>query len=221
MRGLEQTCAAPATSDDACLSDFEGPKPFCTPYRSPDFCPLETSFSDLISKRTSFIKNHNIDEDGWWFHHLEDKLSASAYTAFNGDAGPQMYYCGELTSDAINTLPATSFVIRGTGLHSSNGIYIFPKGLDGGEELIRGLVMSFQDILVDLQRLDGFRGSVIIEQYIAGPDGNLPVEFKFHTFNGKISSINVVVNRGTPCGCWLEIDEDFNRLDQYGCFTPS
>lgn len=45
------------------------------------------------------------------------------------------------------------------------------------------------------------------------------MEFKFHMFNGKISSINVVVNRGTPCGCWLEMDEKFNRLDQYGCFT--
>lgn len=204
-----------------CPSDFDGPKPICTPFRSPEFCPLDISFPNLVSRRTQFIQANNIDQDGWWFHHLEDKVNAYAFAVSSGLATPQMYYCGALTPEAIEGLPSTSFVIRGTGLHSSNGVYIFPNGLDGGVEAIRGFTMTLADILTDLQTHGSFQGSVIIEEFIAGPDGNLPMEFKFHVFNGKISSINVVVNRGTPCGCWLEMDEEFARLDQYGCFTSA
>mmetsp|Transcript_18660 Transcript_18660/g.28348 ORF Transcript_18660/g.28348 Transcript_18660/m.28348 type:complete len:822 (+) Transcript_18660:94-2559(+) len=50
---------------------------------------------------------------------------------------------------------------------------------------------------------------------------SLPTEYKVHVFNDRIGSINIVHDRGCDCACWAEIDAEWNRLDQHGCFTPS
>jgi len=49
----------------------------------------------------------------------------------------------------------------------------------------------------------------------------LPTEYKVHVFNDQIGSINIVQDRGCDCACWAEVDAEWNRLDQHGCFTPS
>jgi hypothetical protein len=58
---------------------------------------------------------------------------------------------------------------------------------------------------------------VVVEEFIGGPGGDtLPTEYKFHMFNGVVGAISTVYNRGSECGCWAEVDEEWNRLDQYG-----
>lgn len=76
--------------------------------------------------------------------------------------------------------------------------------------------MSLEDIKTDLVQLGATK--LIIEEYIPGPGGGgLPTEYKFHVFPGEIiGSINVFSGRGTGCDCWAEMDENRNRLDQYG-----
>jgi hypothetical protein len=137
--------------------------------------------------------------------------------------------CGPLNEKAIASLDKSScsssrssFVIRSTGFHSSKGICIFSRGINGGVELIRGISMTLDDILLDLNMLSrkNAETSVIIEEYIPGPSGRLPTEYKFHVFNGVIGSINIVHNRGISCGCWAEVNDVGKRLDQFGCFTP-
>ena len=138
-----------------------------------------------------------------------------------------MYYCVPLNEKAIASLDKSSssrssFVIRSTGFHSSKGIYIFSRGINGGVELIRGISMTLDDILSDLNTLSrtNAQTSVIIEEYIPGPSGGLPTEYKFHVFTGVIGSIIIVDNRGTSYGCWAEFNDVGERLDQFGCFTP-
>ena len=91
------------------------------------------------------------------------------------------------------------FVVRATDLHSNYGIYVLPNGFNG-LEFIRGIDMSAQDVISDLTTLGAT--TVIIEEYV-GSEVSLPIEVKFHMFNGQVGSVNVVSNRGTECACTL------------------
>lgn len=45
--------------------------------------------------------------------------------------------------------------------------------------------------------------------------------FSLQYSDGKFGSVSAFYNRGTDCQCYLEVDDQWNRLDQYGCFVPS
>lgn len=194
--------------------------------RSPDFCSPDVSFPTLISTRTSIVGTSRVEleEDSWWFHHLDDKVAGYIYAAARGLNPPKIYFCSfdiQNGLDEFATEIAVSsgadfsdgFVVRATHLHSSKGIYALPHGF-GGIELIRGINMSLADIKTDLVTIGGTK--LVIEQYISGHDDLLPVEYKFHVLGGKVGAVNILFGRGTDCACWAEVDQDLKRLDQYG-----
>ena len=157
----------------------------------------------------------------YWFHHLEDKTAQYVFSATEGFRAPRIYFCTSDGPGGINdyTPTTTGFVIRATNLHSSHGIYVLPDGY-GSIELLNDKQMTLSDVKADLERLGAT--DILVEEYIPGfGDTRLPTEYKVHAFNGEIGSFNVVLNRGTDCACWAEVDENWNRLDQNGCFTPS
>lgn len=219
----------------------ESPSPLCTPYRSPDHCPADRSFPLLVQDREALVQKYYIDAanqeendlDGHWFQHLEDKGAAYAFTRNNSIPTPPIYCC---TDDAEQLdqcfgagngrgAPPNNFVIRAAGMHSTRGIYVFPEGF-GGKELISQKVMSLSDVEAELSTMQPIATKIIVEKFISGR-GNLsgpptlPTEFKFHVFNGKIGSISIFYNRGSDCPCYLEVDDDWERLDKHGCFVPS
>jgi hypothetical protein len=202
------------------------PSPLCTPYRSPDFCPLDESFPLLIQQRSRSIlaDPDAARSEGYFFQDLEDKIKAYIFSAGTAKVrAPQIYHCTSDVPDGLNGFnPPPSnegFVIRATDLHSSNGVYVFPNGF-GGIELLSNTNMNLADVQTSLATLNAEK--VIIEEYIeAEGTGTLPTEYKVHVFDGEIGSINIVHNRGGSCACWAEVDKDWNRLDQWGCFTPS
>jgi hypothetical protein len=229
-------CVAIPDNENTCE---QNPKPNCTPHRSPDHCPAEQSFPLLIRTREEKVKTYlqNIESnvtnnlDGNWFQFLEDKGVASAFTRSHNIPAPQIYCC----VDAINDLgdcfnatstsaPPTSFVIRASGLHSTMGIYVMPSGFQG-VELISNLNKTLEDILTELVAMVPSPTKIIVEEFIAGSGSGatatLPAEYKFHVFNGTVGSVSVFYNRGTDCGCYLEVDEYWNRHDKHGCFVPS
>eukprot|EP00545_Synedropsis_sp_CCMP1620_P013124 CAMPEP_0119003398 /NCGR_PEP_ID=MMETSP1176-20130426/535_1 /TAXON_ID=265551 /ORGANISM="Synedropsis recta cf, Strain CCMP1620" /LENGTH=1216 /DNA_ID=CAMNT_0006954997 /DNA_START=44 /DNA_END=3694 /DNA_ORIENTATION=+ len=203
------------------------PSPLCTPFRSPDFCPLEKSFPLLIKNRSLAViaNSQSLLDDGRFFQELENKIKGYIFSARVANVrAPKIYFC---TSDIPNGLSlfddsefATGFVIRATDKHSSDGIYVLPNGFNGPELLTGITSMSRVDVMAALSDLD--TREIIIEEFIEGQGtGELPTEYKVHVFNGEIGSINVVYNRGSTCACWAEVDTAWNRLDKYGCFTPS
>ena len=181
----------------------------------------------MIKQRTQFIKSNDVLSDGWWFQELENKIAGYFYAAKNGFNPPEMFLCSsDIPSglDGLDTMLATSststsdsgggFVIRVTNLHSSAGVYVFPYGFDD-VELIRGITMSIEDVKSDLVVIGATQ--FFVKEFIHGKARDkLPTEYKFHMFNGKVGSINVVYGSGTDCGCWAEIDTDGNRLDRFG-----
>ena len=49
-------------------------------------------------------------------------------------------------------------------------------------------------------------------------NGSPPTKYKIHVINCEIVAIDVVYNRvdGDNCACWAVVDEQWNRLDQFG-----
>eukprot|EP00545_Synedropsis_sp_CCMP1620_P004640 CAMPEP_0119006542 /NCGR_PEP_ID=MMETSP1176-20130426/2347_1 /TAXON_ID=265551 /ORGANISM="Synedropsis recta cf, Strain CCMP1620" /LENGTH=872 /DNA_ID=CAMNT_0006958459 /DNA_START=29 /DNA_END=2647 /DNA_ORIENTATION=- len=221
----------------------DNPKPHCTPFRSPDHCPADESFPLLVKDREDLVQKYYTDLEigdgndlgGHWFQHLEDKGAAYAFTRNNSVPTPPIYCCTD-DSEQLNRCfeagrgrgsPATNFVIRASGLHSTRGIYVFPDGFDG-VELISGKSMTIDDVEAELSTMEPIASKIIVEKFIDGrggaPSGSgpkLPTEFKFHVFNGKIGSVSIFYNRGGDCPCYLEVDDEWERLDKYGCFVPS
>lgn len=226
--------------EDQCKAS-SNPKPVCTPWVSIEYyCDADESFGSLIQRRTNFFKNYPNETltGGYWFHLLEDKSAAAIFSTENGFPTPQIYACLEMPSspeevsfdeallNRVSTLDA-GFVIKATSLHSSQSVYVLPSGLNG-IELISGLPMTLSDIRTELDKAGV--AQVLIEEYIPGAGGNsLPTEYKFHMFPNPdgvgepiVGGINVVYNRGArsgggeECGCWAEVDTDWNRLDANG-----
>jgi hypothetical protein len=174
----------------------------------------------LLQRREQELQNGS----GYWFQDLEDGGALFLFTRAEGVPTPDIYCC---TSDADELrqcfndagTPEANFVIKATGLHSNQGSFVFPQGFSG-QELLTGIQMSLEDVIM---QLDPFPAKVIVSHFISGSTSGptLPSEYKFHMFNGEMASASVFLNRGTSCACYLEVDENWKRLDMYGCFTPS
>ena len=206
---------------DICLMNG----PVCTPWRSPDYCSSSESFSELIRARHTIVKQDpaQIEGLGYWFHYLEDKAAGYALTTSEGYLAPELYCCSTgAVSDCFPFPPglnaADGFVIRTAEHHASGSVFAFPNGF-GGVELLSGNTMTMQDVQDALDQLSPSK--VLVEELVTDDDGALPMEFKFHVFDGQIGSVTVVQNRGTDCACFAEIDKEWNRLDLNGCFVPA
>lgn len=200
--------------------------PYCTPFRSPEHCPADESFPLLITNRRvqAFQNPTMVEYEGLWFHHLEDKVAQHAFTTTSGYPSADLYCCVSETSDLGGVCFASGhnipsgFTIRATGGHSGKGIFVLPYGF-GRVDLISGVPKTFADIELELgTSVD----KILVEEFIDGSelDPSLPTEFKVHISNGTIGAIDVVHNRGTDCSCYAVVDQDWNRLDKYGCFVP-
>ena len=88
---------------------------------------------------------------------------------------------------------------------------MLPNGFNE-KEIIRGLTMSANDIVIDLSVLGATK--IVVEEYVGSDDG-LPVEVKFHMFNGQVASINIVANRGTNCACKSLLASDSAVLELF------
>lgn len=208
------------------------PKPYCTPHRSPDYCPIEESFGLLIQKRTksALADPGAVTGHGHFFHQLEDKVQGYLFsTQVAKVKAPKLLFCSSDIESALLTggfdptdpddLPATSagFVIRATNKHSGKGVYVFSQR-GYGMELLRGIDMTAEDVTIDLMKIEADK--IIIEEYIPGMggSGSIPTEYKAHVIDGKVESLNIVYNRGNggACACWAEVDTEWNRLDKWG-----
>jgi hypothetical protein len=191
----------------------------------------------LIQRRTNVYKNYLPEEVSlakFWFHLLEDKSAAAIFSTESGLPAPKIYACLDMTAtdpfdqaliDKLKDL--NGFVIKATSLHSAQSVYVMPSGFDGPELISGASTMSMEAVLADL-KATGIT-EALVEEYIPGPGGDtLPTEYKFHMFPNPeeggepiVGGISVVYNRGASsggeeCGCWAEVDTDWNRLDQHG-----
>jgi hypothetical protein len=94
-----------------------------------------------------------------WFHHIEDKLAAYKLLSASLDLKnpPRIYSCFydvAVLSILVPPEGIEGFVVRATGLHSNNGIFVLPNGFKGSTELIRDMKMAAEDIVSALLTLE-------------------------------------------------------------------
>ena len=211
----------------------------CEPFRSPDYCDPSESLPTLIQQRTSTYRNQPDAMGDYWFHFLEDKVAAYLLTISENFQAPRMKACatnvdilkeilaqpsiGVLSSDGKFILPeGQGIVIKATNFHSNQGVFILVNdGKSSGsepklKELIENQYHSFDDVKTILDTLQATK--IIVEELVGGV---LPDEYKFHVVDGKVQSIDIIMDRGKECGCFAVVDAEFNRLDGNGCFEPS
>ena len=204
------------------------PQPFCTPYRSAEHCPMDESFPTYIRARNQIVQTSpsTIEQLGYWFHYLQDKAAAFAFTAASGYHAPKVLCCASPSTWATDCAAATTgsggFVIRAVGdQHSNAAVYVLPSGF-GGPELTRPLsALTQAQVVSNINGLTIPPTKIIVEEFIQGSGGSLPDEYKIHAFNGTVGAISMILNRGTNCACYAEVDQDWNRLDLNGCFVPN
>ena len=197
----------------------------CRPYRFRAYCPLSEDFLELIRvRRQAYTDNPAsvLNNDGYWYFLTEDKLAAKLFAREEDIAMPKLYFCSTDTGELLSWVPSsdadsTGFVVKPLGLHSNAGVFILPNGF-GNLELLSGTVIDRNDIQFKFQQLGVER--YIVEEYIPGPAANTnPDEFKIHIFpDGTVGSITYITNRGNSCGCFIEVDQNWERLDEHGCY---
>jgi hypothetical protein len=205
------------------------PGPYCTPYRSPEHCPLDESFPMYIRNRYQIMRDSpdTFESLGYWFQLLEDKAASYAFTTFYGYHAPPLLCCAEPGNWLETCFPdghgLSSFVIRAVGSsHSSSAVYVLPSGFDGPELTRPEPAMSAQQVLENINGLTIPPSKIIVEEFIPRSEETLlPDEYKVHAFNGEVGSISMILNRRTDCACYAEVDENWERLDRYGCFVPN
>lgn len=200
--------------------------PDCLPARSPTYCSPQTSFDSLIGKRHTEVTNDplGVYDAGYWFHLLDDKAAAYIHSASAGHAPPAVICCVTDPSDLASDDCALDepVVIKAADLHSNDGIFVFPSGVDPNTpspELLSGSSMTLVDVIASLYASDG--GSKILVEEFVDNGGDLPTEYKVHAFDGQVAAIDVIANRGTECACYAVFDVTGDRLDTYGkCLLP-
>lgn len=225
---------APKQPDNCCVGQENNNDTceYCIPYRSPDFCPREQSFPALISTRTSTFRNNatDVEDAGYWFHYLEDKIAGYLLSTMEGVPTPQVYCCVtdmmELPGCLTSSIPSgqTNIVIKSTNFHSSEGVYVLTNFTQDAvnnpsatymRDLIKGMATSYADVISELSEKEASK--IIVEEFIGD---TLPIEYKFHVVNGQVAAVDIIADRGGDCPCYAVIGLDGGRLDNYGCFEP-
>ena len=197
----------------------------CRPFKHREWCPANESFLDRVHARRETYSTDpgGIFAAGQWYHIIEAKLAAKIFADEEGFSSPDLYYCSDDIGDIDTWSPPTGvsgFVVKATGLHSDQGVFVLPSGFNGPEILTGSASMSRQDVKDGLTSAGTMR--YVIEQYVPGDAPNsIPPELKIHMFNGVVGSIVYMEGRGTSCACFAELDENWERIDTNGCFRSA
>jgi hypothetical protein len=169
-----------------------------------------------------------VENEGYWFQYLEDKIAGYLLSFSQNLPAPKIHCCLTNVTDLFdclsNSVPqdVDGIVIKATNFHSNQGVFVLASNPDPSGDpalalnLLDNLTMSFDDVMSSLSHM---RATKIIVEELVGD--TLPTEYKFHVINGSVGAIDIINNRGTDCSCYAVVDTDWNRLDNFGCFEPS
>jgi len=120
------------------------------------------------------------------------------------------------------------FVVKVRSGHESRGVYVMESGF-GGIEQLSGQNMTQEEVVGALRaeattlktkrQKNGEEYNFHVEELLPGPEpGVVPTDYKFYGSNGEIMYVAIITNRGTDQKCTALVDENFVRVDEFGCF---
>jgi hypothetical protein len=197
------------------------------PMHSEDCTP---SYTKSIRKRLDNWKSEGYTRDsGLWQRVVNDKLAQTKYSQSLDVRTPKVLFCDAVGDPSrlkfFSPPEGMGFVVKDLDGSSAKGVYVLVDGW-GGVELLSGNRMGADDVIAALQLVSkaskgkkevGVR--ILVEEYIASDVvGRINVDYKFYMYGGKVGAINAFYNRGTDAICKVWLDEDWNRVDEFGCF---
>jgi hypothetical protein len=169
-----------------------------------------------------------VRSSGLWQMAVNDKLAQARFTRSLDVRSPKALFCDAVGDPSMLKFftppPGMGFVVKDLDGSSAKGVYVLPDGW-GGVELLSGNRMGADDVVLALQAVSkaetvkevGVR--ILVEEYVSAEVAGQPsVDYKFYMFGGKVGAINVIYNRGKDANCRVWLDEDWNRVDDFGCF---
>jgi hypothetical protein len=197
-------------------------------------CPKEIDGLDFIKQRhkrgMEFKKQRLEGKPARWDHpwqqsgFLNDKWGFYVFCKANGFRVPEIYMCSTEGPETLKDWrePAgLGFVVKIKDGMKSRGVYLMESGF-GGREQISGHNMTREMVMQKMQKVETRNqpvGNLHAEELLKGPTtGVAPPDFKFNVANGEILYVAIIHNRGTDLECSALFNEQFDRVDEHGCF---
>lgn len=163
---------------------------------------------------------------------LNDKWGFFYWAMKNGFNVPEIHFCSANgTADLAKWEPTpdnskNGFVVKVKEGRKSSGVYLLESGFGGRE------VLSNEGNFSRRQVMDGMNKALKVknhgsrkkpdfhvEEYLPGPNGLPPTDYKVFVADQSIAVVAIVANRGTKNSCVAMVNENFERMDKYGCFS--
>jgi hypothetical protein len=188
-------------------------------------CPKEIDGLQYVKQRRRKMALSAVRP--WQLSLLNDKWGFYVFCKANGIRVPEMYMCSadgtKPLKDWREPADGLGFVVKVKDGHSAKGVYLMESGF-GGREQISGDIMTREVMIKQLVRdlaktsrkkpLNSFHA----EELLKGPTGGIPPDYKFWVANGEILYADITFNRGNEMKCEAYVNEQFDRVDEHGCF---
>ncbi len=125
----------------------------------------------------------------------------------------RVYWSGLDLLEARKLSLPKQFVIKANNGSGTNLIVTDAQNLDWDKasELVRGWLSTDYSVLFGEWQYRWIKPELLIEEYLVGPGGNVPLDYKFFCFHGKVKVIQVDLDRFTNHTRAM-MDRDFNQL---------
>lgn len=167
-------------------------------------------------KKLWLTQCHSLDE--WrdeilWQRRLSNKLNAKEFVQLHGCKTAMLYWHGrDVDQIDFSALP-TQYVIRPTRGSGCTGVFIMRNGLN----LFDNKHYSDAEILVLLRAcVNEFPNQhILIEEFLQNEAGayEIPIDYKFFCFNGKIAGISVIKRLGPHTGTCAFFNEHWIPIE--------
>ncbi len=155
-----------------------------------------------------------------WQRKLSNKDNAREFAKKHGCKVPELYWRGrDINKLDFNNLPAR-FVLKPTIGHSSKLVFLMNDNLN----LMKNLFYSNEqliEIMAENLKQNPYL-EFIVEEFVRSEKGEykIPVDYKFHTFNGEIAAINVINKFANKKGFMGAYDESWNSINKISTDFP-
>jgi hypothetical protein len=185
-------------------------------------CPEDMDHLSLSRQRWARRKTGQLD---WSQAKIDDKWGFYVFARSHGFNVPRIMFCsstGPSSLEKFDPPPLSGFVIKPRFGGLSRGIFVMESGFDSREKFTN-MIMTKDDVvraMTDEVKRDSRSATFHVEEIMEDGSGDgVPVDYKFFIANGSVISAVLVFSRGRPLNCVAIVDENFNRMDEHGCFS--
>lgn len=147
-----------------------------------------------------------------WQRKLSNKQNAREFAKKHGCKVPELYWYGrDIDKLDFKNIPA-QYVLKPTIGHSSKNVYLMDNGFNVMDRIFYNSE-NLTEIMAKIIEENPYV-NFILEEFVRNEQGQytIPVNYKFHTFNGFIGGVSVINMTGPNDGFARAYDEHWNLI---------